>query len=111
MDFFDLQGKNYIVYTDQQMGWVEIDLMLSGKARTACDTLQNWFFTYGAPEEISFDGGQSFYSQEYNMFLDNWGIKKCTSAAYYPQSNGQAELAIKMAKQILVDSTDSYNRQ
>lgn len=44
------------------------------------------------------------------MFLVNWGIRKCTSSTYYPHSNGGAELAIKTAKQILPDSTDSYGR-
>lgn len=43
------------------------------------------------------------------MFLENWGIRKCTSSTYYPpQSNGGAELAVKTAKQILSDSTGSY---
>lgn len=46
-----------------------------GKAKTAGDTLQNWFHTYGAPEEILSNGGPPFNSQEYNMFLYSWGTK------------------------------------
>ena len=109
-DFFDLRGKNYLVYADRYTGWVEVALISSGNAKTTCDALRNWFCTYGVPEEISTDGGPPFDSQEYNQFLDNWGIRKRTSSAYYPQSNGRAELAVKTAKRILADNTDSYGR-
>lgn len=109
-DFFDLRGKNYLVYADRYTGWVEVTLMSSGNAKATCDALRNWFCTYGVPEELSTDGGPPFDSSEFNRFLDNWGIRKRTSSAYYPQSNGRAELAVKTAKRILVDSTDSCGR-
>ena len=59
------------------------------------------------PEELSADGGPPFESQEYDSFLKNWGVRKYTSSAYYPQSNGQAELAVKTAKRILTGNTDN----
>lgn len=52
-------------------------------------------------------GDPPFDSQEYDSFLKNWGIQKHTLSAYYAQSNCQAELAIKTAKCILADKTDS----
>lgn len=72
--------------------------MSPGKARTAYNTLQNWFCTYGAAEEISSDGGPPFESQEYNTFFNNWEIKKHTSSVYYIQRNSRAEMAVKTAK-------------
>ena len=109
-DFFDMQGKNYMVYADRYTGWVEVARMSSGNARATCDALRKWFCTYGVPQEISSDGGPPFDSQEYNQFLKNWGIKKRISSAYYPQSNGRAELAVKTAKRVLADNIDSYGR-
>ena len=103
-----MKGRNYMVYADRYTGWVEVALMYSGNTRTACNTLQKWFCIYSVPEKISSDGGPPFDSQEYSTFLNNWGIKKCTSLAYQPQSNGRAELAVKTAKQILIDSFDGY---
>lgn len=47
--------------------------------------------------------GPPFDSQEQNIFLENWGIRKNTLSAYYPQSNGCTELAVKTVKQILSD--------
>ena len=38
-DFFDMKGKNYMVYADPYTGWVEVALMYSGNAKTECDTL------------------------------------------------------------------------
>ena len=109
-DFADIQGKSYLVYADRYTGWVEVALMQSGKAKTVCDTMRTWFCTYGVPEEISSDGGPPFESLEYDSFLKNWGVRKRTSSAYYPQSNGRAELAVKTAKRILADNIDSSGR-
>ena len=110
VDFVDINGKNYLVYADQYTGWVEVALMPSRKAKTVCDTLRTWFCTYGAPEELSADGGPLFESQEYDSFLKNWGVRKRTSSAYYPQSNGRAELAVKTAKHILASNMDNCSR-
>ena len=73
VEFADIQGKSYMVYTDRYMGWVEVALMLSKKAKNVCDTMRTWFCTYGMPEEISLDGGPLFESQEYNTFLKKLG--------------------------------------
>ena len=99
-----------MVYADRYTGWVEVALMSSGKTTNVCDTMRTWLCTYGAPEEISSHGGLPFESHEFNTFLKNWGIRKCTSSAYYPQSNGRPELAVKTAKRILFDNTDNCGR-
>ena len=60
-----------------------------------------WFRTFGVPEEISADGGPPFNSLEYKSMLKNWGIRSRQSSAYYPQSNGRAEVAVKTMKRAL----------
>lgn len=109
-DLFDMHGKSYMVYADRYTGWIEVAPLPSGKAVAICDALRGWFCTYGAPEEMSSDGGPPFDSREYNSFLEDWGVEKRTSSAYYPQSNGRAELAVKTAKRILMDCIDGYGR-
>ena len=109
-DLFDLHGKTYMVYEDRYTIWMEVTSLSSGKATAVCETLRNWFCTYGVPEEISLDGGPPFDSQGYKSFLEDWGVKKRISSAHYPQSNGQAELAVKTAKRMLIDYTDGYGR-
>ena len=56
---------------------------------------------YGIPEEISSDGGPQFISSEFQNFMKDCEINHRISSAYYPQSNGRAELAVKSAKRIL----------
>ena len=94
-------------FADRYTGWVEVAWMSSGNAKNVCDTMRTWFCTYGAPKEISSDGGPPFESQEYNTFLKNW---KRTSSTYYPQRNGRAELAVKTAKRILFGNRDNCER-
>ena len=48
--------------------------------------------------ELAIDGGLQFASHTTQQFLGNLGVKWRVSSAYYPQSNGQAELAVKTAK-------------
>ena len=63
------------------------------------------FSTYGVPEELSTDGGPPFNGYEYKQFLTRWDIQPRLSSAYYPQSNGRAELAVKVAKKIILGNS------
>ena len=40
-------------------------------------------------------------SSEFQNFADNWNFVHTTSSPYFPQSNGQAERAVQIAKRIL----------
>ena len=64
------------------------------------------FSTYGTPNEISNDGGPPFNSHAFGTFMERWGINIRKSSAYYAQSNGRAELAVKVAKRILSGNSD-----
>ena len=62
---------------------------------------------YGALTELATDGGQPFPSHDIQQFLCNWGVKWRQSSAFYPQSNGRAELAVKTAKRILQNTSSN----
>ena len=55
--------------------------------------------TFGAPTEISSDGGTEFTAGETKTFLLKWGVPHRQSSSYLPSSNGRAELAVKSTKQ------------
>ena len=59
------------------------------------------FQTYGAPEELSTDGGPLFTSSAFQEFLRTWCVKHRLSSVAYPQTNGREELAVKTAKRIV----------
>jgi transposase InsO family protein len=62
------------------------------------------FARFGAPEEISSDGGPEFTSKEAADLYARWGIKHRLSSAYFPQSNGRAEVAVRITKRLLEDT-------
>ena len=110
-DFCQLQGKQYLVIGDRLSGWTEVVRVKPGSttsgAKGLCDALRHAFVTFGVPEELSSDGGPEFTAQESADFFKRWGIRHRLSSAYFPQSNGRAELAVKMAKSLLEYNTGS----
>ena len=106
-DLCDLEGHTFLIYADRYSGWVEGTMIRNGKFSTIRRHLLSWFVTFGAPEEISTDGGPPFNSTSYEEFLKQWGIQRRLSSAYYPQSNGRAEVAVKSIKRILSGNINS----
>ena len=47
------------------------------------------------------DGGLEFVAEETNDFFRRWGVRHKLSSAYFPQSNGRAEVAVKSTKRLL----------
>ena len=56
------------------------------------------------PEEISNDGGPEFVSNEAKEFYIRWGVAHRLSSAYFPQSNGRAEVAVKHTNRLLEEN-------
>ena len=57
--------------------------------------------TFGVPNELASDGGPEFVADTTKRFLKRWDVRHRVSSAYYAQSNGRAELAVKSAKRVL----------
>lgn len=109
-DYFFLAGIKYLVYADRYTGWVVI--MKSDPLDTDTNalkkSLRTLFGIYGAPREIATDGGPPFTSHAIANFLNTWGVHHRVSSAYYAQSNGRAELAVKSGKRILLDNVGPH---
>ena len=104
-DIFNMAGRKFLVYTDRFSSWTETaSTYPDAKASTICNILRRYFITFGVPEEISADGGPPFDSREMRIFLKEWGVRYRLSSAYFPQSNGRAEVAVKTMKRILSEN-------
>ena len=105
-DYFQLGGIKYLVYADRYTGWIVVAKIAKGEADSTAlkRHLRILFSTYGIPSELSTDGGPPFTSFEVKCFLDDWGVYSRLSSAYYAQSNGRAELAVKTTKRILYEN-------
>ena len=108
-DFFEYGGHHYLAVGCRLAGWPEIFQTPSGSAwsgaRGLIRCLRVMFSTFGAPVEISSDGGPEFSASLTKEFLETWDVKHRISSAYFPQSNGRAEVAVKAAKRLLRANT------
>ena len=108
-DYFHLAGRRFLVYADRYTGWVAVSEPAEDRhdGRALIHSLREWFGTYGVPEEISTDGGPPFTSHLVRTFITSWDIRSRLSSAYHPQSNGRAELAVKVAKRALMENLNT----
>ena len=94
-----------MAYADRLTGWVEMaHLPNDTTSNRLKDIFRLYFSRWGAPEELSTDGGTNLVSDEMTSFFKHWGVNMRISSAYYPQSNGRAEAAVKTAKRLLRDN-------
>jgi len=101
-DLFHVAVRTYVVYADRFSAWTEVaSTNMNSNANTLCDILRRYFINSGVPEELSSDGGPPFQSNEFSSFLQTRNVSHCISSAYYAQSNGRAEAAVKHMKRIL----------
>ena len=107
-DYCQMKGKKFLVFGDHLSGWTEVIQIKDGFGKSGskglCEALRKMFATFGVPEEISSDGGPEFVARESVDFFNRWGVKHRLSSAYFPQSNGRAEVAVKVMKRLLEDN-------
>ena len=63
--------------------------------------LKEMFARWGICNKITTDNGPQFSSDEFNKFAEDYGFEHVTSSPGFPQSNGEAERAVQIAKKIL----------
>jgi transposase InsO family protein len=97
--FFD--GKDYLVIIDYHSRWLEIMQLHSMTAQAVIHKFRRTFSTHGIPDVIISDNGPQFQCKEFHDFAQKYGFEHKTSSPVFPQSNGEAESAVKNAKKIL----------
>ena len=105
-DMFELDGYLYLVYVDRLTAFPELAFFPNNSSSASIMNVLREFFTrWGVPEEISLDGAPNYTSKEITDWLKSWGVTCRISSAYYPQSNGRAEVAVKCLKRLLRGNT------
>lgn len=100
-DIFEWHGKQYLFFVDSYSGWFDIDLLSSSTTHGVVQKLVHHFSGHGAPCQILSDNGSQVTSQYFKDFAARWGFRHITSSPEYPQSNGLAERAVRIAKQLM----------
>ena len=101
MDLCTLGSKNYLIIVDYFSCYPEVFLMSCTTARSVINVLKQTFARFGIPSILCSDNGPQFVNAEMKDFARDWGFSHVTSSPYTPRSNGMAESAVKVIKQLL----------
>ena len=106
LDYFSLQGRNFLIIGDRFSGWLSIYETGEGQfdGKTLVKHFRAWCEVFNIPEEVSSDGGPQMMSTIFQENLKAWDVKHRVSSSYFPHSNCRAELAVKTGKRILKDN-------
>ena len=63
--------------------------------------LKSIFARHAIPQYIMTDNGLQFSAHVFSTFLNDYGFTHITSSPWFPQSNGEAEHAVKTVKALL----------
>jgi len=105
MDWFEYEGKNYIVIEDDASRFViQFGEYEHATAENSLDALRKGIEKYGKPREVMTDHGTQFTSlprdekesepNEFQKYLEENGIVHIKARVKHPQSNGKLERLI-----------------
>ena len=106
LDFFYFEGKQFLVVVDTYSKYIEVKLMSRTDAESVIETLDIIFSDLGLPDTIVSDNGPPFNSYKLETYCKNHKITLLHSPPYNPESNGQAEVAVRIIKNSLKKLTN-----
>ena len=99
-DLFSLHSKNYMVLVDCCSRLIEVSELPDTTSSSVIQFLMEQFNRCGIPDCLMTDNGSQIVSQEFTQFVTDWKYKHVTSSPRYPKSNGKAESAVKVVKNL-----------
>lgn len=106
VDLAKCLGKWYLVLQDYYSRFLEVVHIPHLTSRTVILRMENIFGRHGIPCVVRSDGGTQFTSYEFKQFAEKYGFEHKVSSPKNPQSNGEAEKAVDIAKRILEKCDD-----
>lgn len=100
-DLFQVRGTTYLLVVDYFSRYPEVVKMTSTTSEATITALKAVFSRHGIPEVLRTDNGPQYASLEFQEFSETYGFCHLTSSPRYPQSNGQAERAVRTVKLVL----------
>ena len=98
IDFFKFKGKTALVIVDAYSGFIEVVSMRKTDCKNVTAVLNNFMGFFGLCETLVSDNGPPFNSGQFRAFCEKRGIKCLKSPPYHPESNGLAEVAVRVVK-------------
>ena len=99
-DLFTLHSKDYVVLVDYYSDFVEVSPLKDTNSTAVIKFMKGQFSRHGIPDVLISDNGPQFTSREFSEFSTQWEFQHVTSSPYHPKSNGKAESAVKVVKNL-----------
>jgi hypothetical protein len=103
------KGKslNLLVTVDHYSDFIEVDILSDLTGQAVVRALSSQWSRYESPEELMTDNGTHYINNTMEIFSKTWNFKHTTSALHYPRSNGKAESAVKIIKNLFRKSLEA----
>ena len=101
VDLFEHNRRHFLIQIDYYSRFIEISHMTTTTTAAVVAKIQNSASRFGIPQEIVSDGGPQFSSGEFAQFGKDLGFVHRMTSPHFPQANGEAESAVKIAKKIV----------
>ena len=100
-DLFELGQQNFLILVDYCSSYFEVQELKRITSTTVITACKVQFARHGIPDVLITDSGTQFSSSEFAKFAEAWKFEHKTSSSHHPQSNGKAENAVKICKNLL----------
>lgn len=100
LDILQFGNQNYLVVVDYYSKWIETSIIKDKTANEIMEKLKCIFAQYGIPNEVICDNNPC-NSYVFKKFAEDWDFELKFSSPRFPQSNGMAEKAVGIVKNIL----------
>lgn len=107
-DLFMLGTKTYLLVVDYYSRYVEIAQLSPSRSTDVIVHMKSIFARHGVPETLITDNGPQFSGHSFASFAASYGFVHVTSSPKFPQSNGEAERAVKTIKALFKKADDPY---
>ena len=107
IDHCFVENKILLVVIDAKTKYLEVEVVPSVSAHDTMDALTLIFSRHGLPNTLVSDNATSFSAQIFKDFIAKNNIEHVTPPPFSPQSNGLAERAVRVVKDLLKKSNDS----
>ena len=101
VDLCQFERHEYLVMVDYHSRWIEILHLTTTTSSAVIAKMKDVFARLGLPQEVFSDNGPQFVSEQFRQFAKKCDFNHITSSPHLPNSNGEAERAVKTAKSIL----------
>ena len=101
IDHFFFENHICLVVVDALSRYIECEIVKNTSAAETIEALRLVFSRNGLCDVIVSDNCSSFTAQDFGDFLKQNGIEHITSPPYQPASNGQAEVSVRIIKDMM----------